>query len=450
MNIFGKKNSSEEVEEKTKKGKSRYSIFNIIIIVLLLIAVIFIIIFNKQQNQISSNSYNTKINEAENIVGRKAIITEFQGDVVINRNKIDVNVFNDFRLEVGDIIKTGLDSFVKIDIDGNKILKMDANSIIEISAMSGNEVDNITTITLSTGRLMNDIKEKLNVNSRYEIKTLNTIIGVKGTIFAVTCESNNDNNYFTKVENFSGSVEVSKINIQNSNEVLNKIILDTNKYTVVEEKTNKQEELQINEIDKNKLDEFIKIDLDKMLIEKNNKENVETNTIKTPSTVDTIETPSTSNAIKTPSISNNTDVSNSTTDNSSSKVNNEIPIIKDLEKPTLIISGPTVYSVKVGEKIKFVAQYFDNVGIREVVLTPGHIVLHEFQADINITGTGNSRIILLSNIQGNIGENKYIEILSGTSIDTNGNVSSNAKSAIFRLEKQNFITSEPKPTSIIK
>ncbi len=529
MNILKKKNLNQKEEEKINKGRNRPSIFTIFIIVLSIIAVALVIKFINEQNQILNENYNIKASETKNIVGRTAVITESFGDVVINRNRIDIKGFNDFRLQEGDVIKTGLDSFVKIDIDGNKLLKMDNNSIIQIATMSGNQVDNITTIVLSNGRLMNYVKEKLNANSRYEVKTLNTVIGVKGTVFVVTCQSNEDNNYFTKVENLRGSVEVAKVNIQDSNQVLDKVVLDTNKYTVAEEKINKQEKLKSNEIDKNKIDDFIKIDLDKILIEENNKErkqeqeketntniinkNSDSNTPKSltdtksiagsntttdtrsiagsntatdtrsiagsNTTTDTRSIAGSNTATDTRSIAGsntetdtrsttgsntatdtrNTTGSNTTIDTRSTNGSNTAIdtnltkedrkpiIIKDLEPPTLIINGPNISLVRLGEQIKFVAQYFDNVGIKEVVLRPGHIVLYGFKADISVTGTGVSRIILLSNIKGDIGKNKYVEILPGTAIDTSGNVSSNAISTIFSIERQYIAPSESKQTS---
>lgn len=475
MGIFGKKysggetkvESEKEGNEKNSGGKwdGRHVILVIITLVLLTIIAMCIITFNKQQNKKLNNNNIVNNSQTANIVARSAVISDIQGDVIINRNKIDVKAFNDFRLEEGDVIKTGSDSSAKINIDGNKLLKMDDNSIIQVATMSGNKEDNITTIILSNGRIMNSINEKLNANSRYEVKTLNTVIGVKGTVFVVTCESNADNNYFTKVENLKGSVEVKKVSIKNSSEVVDKVTLATNKYTVVEEKVNKQEKLKQNEIDTKKLDEFVKADLNKTL--SGNKQTTKEGAANINNTTGATSTTGTEKTTSTTETKNNTVTRNTTSTTDTGKAskssgvtrgnNSSLPkkvteraTIRDLVNPTLIISGPNVYSVKVGDQIKFVAQYFDNVGIREVVLTPGHIVLHGFKASINITGTDNSRIILLSNIQGSADANKYIEILAGTSIDTSGNVSGNAKSLNFRLEAQKSGRSTKNITRVVK
>ncbi len=446
MSLLNKVCSANEVE--AKKEKKRLSIFTIIIILILIIiiAIVCIITFDTQQNKISSNNFNSDNNVNESIIGRKAIITEFSGDVIINRNKIDIKAFNDFRLEEGDIIKTGSDSFAKIDIDGNKVMKMDNNSIIQITSMSGDKLDNVTTIILSNGRIMNYINEKLNENSRYEIKTLNTIIGVKGTIFAVTCQSNESNNFFTKVENLSGLVEVAKVNIQNSNEILEKIIVNINQYTVVEERINNEEKLQLNEIDKNNLDEFIKTDLNEILIERNKEQNTETNTetntSSTPNTSSKPNTSSTPNTSGTPNTSSKPNTSGTTSTTEIPRTSDTISIsdtpstteIIDTEKPVLFVSRPSSSLVKVGETIKFVVEYSDNVSIREISLKPEYIVLNGFRASIGITGTGNSRTITLSNIDGDIGENKYIEIIRGTATDSNGNFSDGGRSTTFTLE----------------
>jgi signal transduction histidine kinase len=90
-------------------------------------------------------------------------------------------------------------------------------------------------------------------------------------------------------------------------------------------------------------------------------------------------------------------------------------------------------------------KYSDDKGIANIWLSSGSIVLNGFTANIRITGTGNSRTITLSNVQGAVGGSKSISITGGTASDAAGNLSNAATSAAFIIVKDNDVPQDPKP-----
>jgi len=105
----------------------------------------------------------------------------------------------------------------------------------------------------------------------------------------------------------------------------------------------------------------------------------------------------------------------------------------DTIAPVLTISGPNPNSVYTGETVTYVAKYTDNVGIANIWLGNGSIVLNGFTANKSITVSGNDRIITLTNIQGSIGGSKSISITGGTAIDAAGNLANKATSSPFSI-----------------
>lgn len=116
---------------------------------------------------------------------RTAQIYDYENTVKVKRGKTTLNAYKNMRLKEGDTITTGEDSYAYIDIDGDKVIKMDESTVITISNLSGSASDGNTNISLSSGKIFNDIKKKLTQNSTYNIRTSQSVMGVRGTKFIV-------------------------------------------------------------------------------------------------------------------------------------------------------------------------------------------------------------------------------------------------------------------------
>jgi len=108
----------------------------------------------------------------------------------------------------------------------------------------------------------------------------------------------------------------------------------------------------------------------------------------------------------------------------------------DTAKPTVNISRPNVSSVYEGETLTYTLYLADNIGIAEDNVYPSNINLHGFTATKKVSGTGGTRTVTLSNIQGASGSGKYISVNAGALVDAAGNKSNAASSFTFELKKK--------------
>jgi len=138
--------------------------------------------------------------------GRTAKIYEYSNDVTVNREKVDIKVFKGMRLKEGDTIKTGKSSNAYIEIDSDKVIKLDSSTIVTISNMNGTAENGSVNISLSSGKIYNDIKKKLTKNSTYKVRTPNAVMGVRGTTFVVDLKYLEDKSSETVLTVFDGTV----------------------------------------------------------------------------------------------------------------------------------------------------------------------------------------------------------------------------------------------------
>ncbi len=114
---------------------------------------------------------------------------------------------------------------------------------------------------------------------------------------------------------------------------------------------------------------------------------------------------------------------------------------KDTIAPVATITGPNPSSIYAGGTVTYTVNYTDDIGIAKINLTSNSIKLVGFSANISVSGSGNTRTITLSNVQGSVSSNNYIQIAGGTAIDAAGNlcnsVTSNKFSIIKKAEENN-------------
>lgn len=120
--------------------------------------------------------------------GSSKIVTveEFAGDVqVVTDGKKKKTVFKSMRISQGDRLVTGGKSWVTLNIGSDKEVMVSENSSLSFAEVSDSNEDSITLLAVEGGKVWNNVKEKLNGNSKYEIITPTATMGVKGTKFYV-------------------------------------------------------------------------------------------------------------------------------------------------------------------------------------------------------------------------------------------------------------------------
>ena len=130
-----------------------------------------------------------------------------------------------------------------------------------------------------------------------------------------------------------------------------------------------------------------------------------------------------------------------------SSSNNQQVVNKDTTKPSVSIGRPNNTTVYKGGSVTYIVNFSDNRGVQKVNLSSSYVTLNGFTANISVSGSGNTRTITLSNIQGAVG-NKSISIKAGAVIDISGNSSvATGNSAVFTLANKKTTTTQTKPNN---
>lgn len=201
--------------------------------------------------------HNFKTASAENNL-RVARIQSFSGVVKISKagGEKTFTPVEGMSLVEGDGIITEKNSWIMLYIDDDKELKIDSNSIVNLSQLSGHisTKDDKTQINLWVGKVWSNIKKKLRVRSKYEIKVPTTVMGVKGTKFAV--ESNAENEIQVPV--LSGKVSVTRsVSDNSSNSLKFNIMIPKNKEAYIPKNISKEKDINIKAVKADDLSLFV-------------------------------------------------------------------------------------------------------------------------------------------------------------------------------------------------
>lgn len=143
-------------------------------------------------------------------------VFETQGEATVKRADIgDIEAYENMVLESGDNIKVG-EGKLTLKLDDDKYLYAERFTEFELLA-SGTKKDSKTTINLIDGSIANEIQNKLNDDSYYEINTPNSTMSVRGTIYYVSTYIGEDGKRYTKVSVFDGSVETNRLSADGLN-----------------------------------------------------------------------------------------------------------------------------------------------------------------------------------------------------------------------------------------
>lgn len=161
-------------------------------------------------------------------------VYEVQGEAVVtNQSKGDIDAYENMVLESGDKISIG-NGKLTLKLDEDKYLYAEANTTFELIA-SGTPKDSKTTINLLDGSIANEIQNKLNDDSYYEINTPNSTMSVRGTIYYVSTYMGKDGKRYTKVSVFDGSVETNRLSADGINYGDNVMVRKGNEIIIYDE-----------------------------------------------------------------------------------------------------------------------------------------------------------------------------------------------------------------------
>lgn len=119
--------------------------------------------------------------------------------------------------------------------------------------------------------------------------------------------------------------------------------------------------------------------------------------------------------------------------------------VVDTTIPTINISKPNPSSIYAGETVQYTVYFDDETQIGNVNLNKNYIDLHGFKADITVSGTGYTRVVTLTNVQGAADADNYITVKAGAAQDAAENKTKAVNSAKFTIKEK---TVEPQKDTI--
>lgn len=133
-------------------------------------------------------------------------VLEASGNVSVERASMGaMDAYAGMRLESGDKITVGGDSWLKIKMDDDKYALVEPNSTLRLEA-SGSSADSKTVLHLEAGAVSNRLEKELSENSSYEVNTPNSTMAVRGTVFRVELSWNQDGVSVSNISVYNGQV----------------------------------------------------------------------------------------------------------------------------------------------------------------------------------------------------------------------------------------------------
>lgn len=193
---------------------------------------------------------------------RSARVADVAGDVRVTRagGEKSFAAFEGMSLTEGDGIVTGPGARVTLEIDEDKEVKLGENTQLNMSELSGliQSEDDKTGLGLVVGKLWANIKKKLNIRAKFEVKTPTAVMGVRGTKFYVTREGGS-----TSVGVLEGNLVATSFSMAEQQpgvppgQVVIQINLAQNQSTTIDDATRTTGQTQVVAVTLESLDRFV-------------------------------------------------------------------------------------------------------------------------------------------------------------------------------------------------
>ena len=108
-------------------------------------------------------------------------------------------------------------------------------------------------------------------------------------------------------------------------------------------------------------------------------------------------------------------------------------VVKDTTKPSVVISKPSPSTVALGGTVSYTVMFSDETKMGKINFNENYVSLIGFTATVTVTGSGNTRVVTLSNISGDADSNNRIAVRAGAAEDAAGNKTKVVESTNFTV-----------------
>lgn len=141
---------------------------------------------------------------------RSIQVYQVNGQVTLERENIgEMDAYENLNLISGDALETFIESFSRLKLDEDKYVLVEQDSKIAIYA-TGDEKNSKTDIRLDKGAITVEVENKLNEDSSFEVTTPNAVMAIRGTVFRISADVDENGEPITRITIFEGAVTVQK------------------------------------------------------------------------------------------------------------------------------------------------------------------------------------------------------------------------------------------------
>lgn len=137
-------------------------------------------------------------------------VYQIEGTATIERENVGImDAYENLNLISGDKVKVEQDSYMRLKVDEDKYMLVEAGSIFNIYA-TGSDNSGKTDIQLEQGAVTVEVQNKLSDDASFEVTTPNSVMAVRGTVFRISADVDENGEPITKIAILEGSVSVQK------------------------------------------------------------------------------------------------------------------------------------------------------------------------------------------------------------------------------------------------
>lgn len=182
---------------------------------------------------------------------RSIQVYQVNGDVTLERENVGLmDAYENLNLISGDALETFLESFLRLKLDEDKYVLVEQESQIEIYA-TGDEKSSKTDIRLEKGAVTVEVENKLNDDSSFEVTTPNAVMAIRGTVFRISADVDENGEPITRITIFEGAVTVQKKTEDGT--LSEEIRIESGKEAIIYEENNEEILVVLDEIDETQL-----------------------------------------------------------------------------------------------------------------------------------------------------------------------------------------------------
>lgn len=174
-------------------------------------------------------------------------VYELEGDASIERDRTGImDAYVNLTLLDGDYLRVLADSFTRLKMDEDKFMLVEPESELQIYA-TGNSQNSKTDIDLKAGRVTVEIQNKLSSDSSYQVTTPNSVMAVRGTVFYVMVEMDENGRPVTHINVLEGTVTVQQT--ENGEVTEEEVAVEAGKGAIIADNNGEVEITLLDDID---------------------------------------------------------------------------------------------------------------------------------------------------------------------------------------------------------